>query len=108
VITVTRTVQAQALFASYLQPSEHATPTELARAIRDSLRGHHGAAGCAAAVATEYGDHPDMAAARMRWALAVVTAATATVAARTATTGAAAEATLTAATVKAAGATVGR
>jgi hypothetical protein len=74
VITVTRTVQAQALFASCLQPSEHATPTEVVRAIRASLRGHHGAAGCAAVVATEYGDHPDVAAARMRWALAAVTA----------------------------------
>ncbi|MDT4988981.1 MAG: hypothetical protein QOI74_3075, partial [Micromonosporaceae bacterium] len=74
VIPVTRTVQAQALFASCLQPSDRATPAALARAIRDSLRGHHGAAGCAAVVAAEYGDHPDMAAARMRWALAAVRA----------------------------------
>jgi hypothetical protein len=31
-----------------------------------------GTGGCAAAVAGEYGDHPDTAAARMTWALATV------------------------------------
>jgi hypothetical protein len=109
VITVTRTVRAQALFASCLQPSEHATPTELARAIRDSLRGHHGAAGCAAVVATEDGDHPDAAAARMRWALAAAAAtATTTATAATATTTAAAATATTTGNSAPAGVTVGR
>ena len=69
------TVRAQALFASCLQPSDHPTPTQVSAAIHDSLRGHGGVTGCACVVATEYGDHPDTAAARMRWALAAVTGA---------------------------------
>ncbi len=61
--------RAEALFASTLQPSERATPAQIGAAIRISLLAHGGERGCAAAVATEYGDHPDAAAERMRWAL---------------------------------------
>jgi hypothetical protein len=68
---VTRTVQAQALFSSFLQPSDRPTAGQVAQAVRDGLHLHGGADGCAAAVATEYGEHPAEAAARMRWALAV-------------------------------------
>jgi hypothetical protein len=71
---MTRTTRAQALFASRLQPSERPTPAQVAVAIADSLRGNGGIAGCLAVVATEYGDHPDTAAARMRWALALAAA----------------------------------
>jgi hypothetical protein len=76
VITVTRTVRAQALFSSCLQPSDRPTPTQVAAAIRDSLGGNRGPAGCAAVLAAEYGDHPETAAARMRWALAMVASVT--------------------------------
>ncbi len=69
---MTLTVRAQALFASCLQPSDRPTPAELADAIIDSLHGHGGIGGCLATVATEYGEHPAEAAARMRWALALV------------------------------------
>jgi len=69
---MTLTVGAEALFASHLQPSDHATPSQINAAIGASLRAHHGARGCAAACAAEYGDHPETAVARMRWALAAV------------------------------------
>jgi hypothetical protein len=65
---------AEALFVSPLQPSDRPTPDEARAAIRASLRAHHGTRGCAAAFAVEYGDHPDAAAARMRWALGLVSA----------------------------------
>ena len=64
---------AEALFASYLQPSDHPTSAQATSAVRDSLRRLGGQRGCAAVRATAYGDHPDMAAERMRWALAIAT-----------------------------------
>ena len=63
---------AEALFTSPLQPSECPTAVDIRAAIRRSLRAHHGARGCAAAVAVEFGEHPETAVARMRWALAQV------------------------------------
>lgn len=63
---------AEALFTSPLQPSEQPTAAEVRAAIRSSLRAHRGARGCAAAVAVEFGEHPETAVARMRWALAQV------------------------------------
>jgi hypothetical protein len=68
---MTGTIQAEALFASDLQPSELPTGVQVARAIDVSLRTRGGAEGCAAVVAAEYGDHPDTAALRMRWALSL-------------------------------------
>jgi hypothetical protein len=67
---MTLTTSATALFTSPLQPSEMHTRAQLGAAIRFSIRTHFGAGGCAAAVAQEYGEHPEAAAARMRWALA--------------------------------------
>jgi hypothetical protein len=64
-------VLAEALFLSYLQPSDRPTAARIREAIRMSLRSHGGEAGCAAAVAAEYGEHPETAVARMRWALAL-------------------------------------
>jgi hypothetical protein len=66
-----QSVRAEALFASLLQPSEVPTVAQILEAIAASLRIHGGVAGCAAAVAAEYGEHPDVAVARMRWALAL-------------------------------------
>ena len=65
-----RSERAQALFVSHLQPSQQPRPDQVAAAIEESLR-RWGSAGCAAATAAEYGEHPDTAASRMRWALAV-------------------------------------
>jgi hypothetical protein len=66
-----QSVRAEALFVSLLQPSDVPTATQIAEAIAASLRNHGGVDGCAAAVAAEYGEHPDVAVARMRWALAL-------------------------------------
>jgi hypothetical protein len=63
---------AKALFASSLQPSDRPTAEQAKAAVWDSLRRHGGARGCAALCAAEYGEHPDTAPARMRWALAIV------------------------------------
>ena len=56
-----------------MKPSDAPTAAEVRAAIRTSLRRHHGSRGCAAFCAVEYGDHPDTAAPRMRWAIALVT-----------------------------------
>jgi hypothetical protein len=66
-----QSVRAEALFVSLLQPSEVPTATQIAEAIAASLRSHGGVTGCAAAVAAEYGEHPDVAVTRMRWAIAL-------------------------------------
>lgn len=62
------TERAEALFLSDLQPSQHPTPDQVAAAIEAGLR-QWGPLGCAAAAAAEYGEHPDTAPTRMRWAL---------------------------------------
>lgn len=67
-------VRAEALFASALQSSEQPADEQVRAAVRTMLR-RLGIRGCAAAVATEFGEHPDMAVARMTWALATVRAA---------------------------------
>jgi hypothetical protein len=64
-------VQAEALFVSALQPSGSPTPDEVRRAVAATLR-RRGVRSCAAQLAAEFGDHPDMAAARMSWAVATI------------------------------------
>src|SRR5215472_1809442 len=59
----TSAVWADALFASMLQRSDGAS----AAAVRA-----YGSRGCAERVAQEFGDHPETAVARMRWARGVV------------------------------------
>ncbi|MEU4644293.1 hypothetical protein ACIBTZ_33935 [Micromonospora sp. NPDC049460] len=66
--------RAEALFASTLQPSKDPTPEQIRQAVLYSVSRHR-AAGCAALVAQEYGDHPVEAVSRMRWAVAAVRAA---------------------------------
>lgn len=66
---MTERVRAEALFASDLQPSDQPTEAQVARAIHASLAARGGVAGCAAVMAAEYGEHPETAARRMRWAL---------------------------------------
>jgi hypothetical protein len=65
---------AEALFVSTLQPSEQPAEQQIREAIVTSLRTYHGASGCAAKMAVEYGEHPEEAASRMRWALSLVAA----------------------------------
>jgi hypothetical protein len=69
---MTLATRAEALFASSLQPSDQPTFDEVVAAIGRSLRTHGGVSGCVDAVAAQYGEHPEEAASRMRWALSLV------------------------------------
>jgi hypothetical protein len=66
--------RADALFASALQCSEEPSAAQVRQAIAAAI-GAFGAWGCAAQVAQEYGEHPETAAQRMRWARAAAEAA---------------------------------
>jgi len=64
-------LHADALFASALQRSDEPSVSQIRQAITAALNGY-GVAGCAGRVAQEFGDHPETAAARMRWARSAV------------------------------------
>ena len=66
--------RAEALFVSTLQGSERPEVEQVHEAVATTLR-RLGIRGCAACVAAEFGDHPETAVARMKWALDVVRAA---------------------------------
>ncbi len=70
-------VRCEALFASALQRSQSPTLAQVRQAITVAVR-DLGSRGCAACVAQEFGDHPETAVARMRWARQVVAEAFAT------------------------------
>jgi hypothetical protein len=57
----------EALFASALQPSDTPAADMVAEAISCTVR-QFGIDGCVRRMAQEFGDHPDAAAERMRWA----------------------------------------
>ena len=59
-----------ALFVSVLQRSDAPSSAQIRHAIASAI-GAFGYIGCAERVAQEFGDHPETAAARMRWALSV-------------------------------------
>jgi hypothetical protein len=64
---------AQILFSSPLQESDHPSPEQVRTAIHERLCACGGdRTACAAYVAQEAGDHPEVYAARMRWALNTV------------------------------------
>ncbi len=64
--------RAEALFTSPLATGSHPARATVDEAIRAAVRAHGGVRSCAADVAGEYGDHPDLAVPRMRWAREVV------------------------------------
>ena len=66
----TSAVRAEALFASALQRSDRPSPGQVRKAVAAAVRAY-GGRGCAELVAQEFGDHPEAAAERMRWARAV-------------------------------------
>ena len=68
-----RALRADALFASALQPSDPLSVSRIRQAIAGALDAY-GGVGCAGRVAQEFGDHPETAAGRMRWARAGVAA----------------------------------
>ena len=72
--TTCEAVRAEALFASPLQPSDRPTAPEVREAVAATLRRLR-IQGCAAHLAGDFGDHPETAAVRMRWALDNVRAA---------------------------------
>jgi hypothetical protein len=57
----------EALFASALQPSDTPAADMVAEAITRAVQ-QFGIDGCAGRMAQEFGEHPDAAAERMRWA----------------------------------------
>jgi hypothetical protein len=65
----TSAVRADALFASDLQRSDEPSADQVDQAIAAAVRAL-GVRGCAARVAQEYGEHPEAAVVRMRWARA--------------------------------------
>jgi hypothetical protein len=68
------TARADALFASSLQRSDEPTPAQVHQAVAAALAAF-GIRGCAARVAQAYGEHPETAVLRMRWARTTVTRA---------------------------------
>jgi hypothetical protein len=64
----TRAVWADALFVSALQRGDHPTAGQARQAVATAV-GVFGPRGCAERVAQEFGDHPETAVTRMRWAL---------------------------------------
>jgi hypothetical protein len=64
--------RAEALFASDVSAQSVPTREQVAAAIRRAVRTYGGTRACAAEMAAEYGEHPESAASRMRWARAVV------------------------------------
>jgi len=67
-ITATR---ADALFASALQHSDEPSAGQVQQAVATAIRAY-GDLGCAARVAQAFGEHPETAVTRMRWACTVV------------------------------------
>src|SRR5579859_3439116 len=65
--SATAASEADALFVSALQRSDELSAGQIRQAIAAAV-GAFGYSGCAGRVAQEFGDHPETAAARMRWA----------------------------------------
>lgn len=59
--------RASALFVSPLQPSDDPSAGQIRRSVAAAVH-QFGSRGCAGRVAQEFGEHPDLAAERMRWA----------------------------------------
>jgi hypothetical protein len=60
-------VRADAVFVSGLQRSEEPNVGQVRQAVAAAIRAF-GSSGCAGRVAQEFGDHPETAVIRMRWA----------------------------------------
>ena len=63
----TSDIRADALFASSLQHGDLPNAAEIRLAVAAAIEAF-GQLGCAGRVAQEFGDHPETAVARMRWA----------------------------------------
>ena len=63
-------IRADALFVSALQRGDHPGAREVRQAVAAAVQAF-GQRGCAGRVAQEFGDHPETAITRMRWACRV-------------------------------------
>jgi hypothetical protein len=72
--TMTRTRVAEALFVSDLQPTQSPS-TQVISATIERMIQQYGVDGCAARMASEFGDHPDLAVRRMIWIRRIMQAA---------------------------------
>jgi hypothetical protein len=81
--TVLTNARAEALFASDMSAWSQCTRADVEAAIRQAVRRYGGIRGCLEQVAAAYGDRPETAAPRMRWARRSVSAAYGRVAHRT-------------------------
>ncbi|MBG0568870.1 hypothetical protein [Actinoplanes aureus] len=70
--TMLTAARAEALFTSRLATGSRPGHDVVEDAIRVAVRAHGGVRGCAGDVAAEYGDHPETAVPRMRWARELV------------------------------------
>jgi hypothetical protein len=70
-VLISDDVRIEALFVSDLQRSQHPSTELIREAVTDTV-GRLGESGCAALVAQEFGEHPDCAPDRMRWARTAV------------------------------------
>jgi hypothetical protein len=66
--------RAEALFVSDVSAWSRPTKAAVTAAISGAIRSHAGVRGCAGEVGAAYGEHPEIAAARMRWARRLVEA----------------------------------
>lgn len=73
---ITMTRLAEALFVSDLQPSQRPTAENI-RAAVDRMIEQYGVDGCAARMASEFGDHPEQAVQRMIWVRRLMSSAAA-------------------------------
>src|SRR3954471_12658619 len=73
-LNVVAAARAEALFASGLSASSRPTRGEVDASIRWAVQRFRGSRGCAGEAAAAYGDYPETAVGRMRWARAVVAA----------------------------------
>jgi hypothetical protein len=69
---ITPVDRAEALFASAVPTGAPVTAADIDLTIAQTMLARGGAAGCAATMATAYGENPAHAAGRMRWALSVL------------------------------------
>ena len=67
-------VRADALFVSALQRCEHPSAGQVRQAVAAAIH-TYGQCGCAERMAQEFGDHPETAVTRMRWARELISEA---------------------------------
>ena len=73
-VDIITAARAEALFTSNLPTGSAPTRADTETAIRQAVHLYGGVRGCASQMAYAYGDSPEAAASRMRWARGVITA----------------------------------